>query len=249
MSPDLKTILIIDDDPGIRGLLTDYLEDQGFQAEAFATCRSAEARLRRGSADLVLLDLKLPSESGLVFLQELRRSMQTPVIMLTGASEEADRIVGLELGADDYVTKPFSPRELLARVRAVLRRSGPVAEVAPDPAPLASESYTFSGWTLKVIGRRLISPLGTTVNLSNHEFNLLCALSRNMNTPLSRNELIDLSRVSGDEVFDRSVDVLIFRLRQKIEPDPASPQTLKTVRNVGYVLVDGGGPDAPPEGA
>ena len=122
MASDPKTIMIVDDDPGICGLLSDYLEDQGFRVRGFPTCAEAREYLRSGEVDLLVLDLKLPDENGLVFLQKFRKTTETPVIMLTGVSEEADRIVGLELGADDYVTKPFSPRELLARVRAILRR-------------------------------------------------------------------------------------------------------------------------------
>lgn len=236
MAPDPKTILIVDDDPGICGLLSDYLEDQGFRVRSFSTCAGAREFLREGETDLLVLDLKLPDENGLVFLQKFRMTTETPVIMLTGVSDEADRIVGLELGADDYVTKPFSPRELLARVRAILRRSSPDTLLRSTAGGGNQEEFCFNGWTLKIIGRKLISPDGTETGLSNNEFNLLRALCQNMNVPMSRQELIDFSRVSGDEIFDRSIDVLVYRLRQKIEPDPAVPTALKTVRNVGYVL-------------
>ncbi|MBC7603650.1 MAG: response regulator transcription factor, partial [Ramlibacter sp.] len=186
------------------------------------------------AVDLVLLDLRLPGEDGMQLARKVRERATVPVILLTGRTEEADRVMGLELGADDYVTKPFSPRELLARVRAVLRRYQ-VQATLPE-RDNARRAFRFAGWELNVRTRRLISPGGVTVELSNGEFSLLCALCRAPMRVLTRDQLLSMSRLHEAEVFDRTIDVQIRRLRQKIEADAAIPQLILTERGAGYKL-------------
>jgi DNA-binding response OmpR family regulator len=185
--------------------------------------------------DLIVLDLKLRTEDGMNLARKLRDESAIPIIMLTGRSDEADRVMGLELGADDYVTKPFSPRELLARIRAVLRRYQIVREVLPARGE-KRRAYRFAGWELNLGSRRLTSPEGRRVEVTNGELNLLqsfCAASQRV---LTREQLLDLSRLNGAEVYDRSIDVQILRLRRKIEPNPSRPQYIKTERGLGYVF-------------
>jgi len=179
--------------------------------------------------------VRLQGEDGMQIARKLREQSGIPILMLTGRAEEADRVMGLELGADDYLTKPFSPRELLARIRAVLRRTQAAREAlaARDEHPRA---YRFAGWELNVRTRRLTAPDGQRVELTNGEFSLLQAFCAAPQRPLSRDQLLDLSRLHGAEVYDRSIDVQILRLRRKIEPSPSAPQFIKTERGVGYVF-------------
>jgi two-component system, OmpR family, response regulator len=182
----------------------------------------------------VVLDVRLPGEDGMQIARKLRLDSGIPIIMLTGRKDEADRVMGLELGADDYLTKPFSPRELLARIRALLRRSRANETVADGLQKI--RAYRFSGFELNVRVRRLTGPEGKTIALTNNEFNLLAAFLASPQRVLSRDQLLGLSRLHNDEVYDRSVDVQVGRLRKKIQPDAASPELIRTERGAGYVF-------------
>jgi two-component system, OmpR family, response regulator len=225
-------ILIVDDDPEIRELLCSYLEGFGMHAQGAADARELRSAMARESFDLILLDLMLPGQDGLSLCREIRRDSDVPIVMVTGRGEASDRIVGLELGADDYIVKPFDERELVARIGAVLRRGrhrgAPRAEEAADIA--------FGGWRLNTVMRQLVDAEGVVVPLSNAEFRLLLALLERPRRVLSRDQLIDLARGSRVEVFDRSIDILVSRLRQKLRDDPKQPQLIRTVRGEGYLL-------------
>ncbi|MBL8513491.1 MAG: winged helix-turn-helix domain-containing protein, partial [Betaproteobacteria bacterium] len=206
--------------------------------------RGVEDLLRAGGVSLLLLDVKLPGEDGFSIARNVRRFSQVPIIMLTGQGHEVDRVLGLELGADDYLVKPFSPRELLARIRAVLRRY-PAAAAAAAPLPAATpmaaaprppgKSFRFAGWQLATGARKLTSPAGARVELTNGEFALLLAFLHAPRRVLSRDQLLEHSRLH-DDVFDRSIDVQILRLRRKIEPDANVPTLIRTERGAGYFL-------------
>jgi two-component system, OmpR family, response regulator len=185
-------------------------------------------------ADLVILDLRLRGEDGMHIARKLREQSAIPILMLTGRAEEADRVMGLELGADDYLTKPFSPRELLARIRALLRRAQAQATVADAMANV--RAYRFAGWELNIGLRKLKSPKGEAVELTNGEFRILAAFLSAPQRILSRDQLLELSRVHNAEVYDRAIDIQILRLRRKIEADPAQPKFIKTERGAGYVF-------------
>jgi two-component system OmpR family response regulator len=227
----LPHVLVVDDDAAIRQLVDEYLGRNDFRVSAAVDGAGFAAALRNQVLDLVLLDLRLPGEDGMQLLRELRTESQIPVIILTGRTEEADRVMGLELGADDYLTKPFSPRELLARIRTVLRRTHAGKEVHGAPV---CRAYRLPGWELNLRTRRLIGADGASVSLSNGEFNLLAALLATANRVVTRDQLIELSRRYDNEVYDRAIDVQILRLRRKIEPDPAEPRIIVTERGVGY---------------
>jgi two-component system, OmpR family, response regulator len=227
----LPHVLVVDDDPAIRQLVDEYLGRNDFRVSAAVDGAGFAAALRTQVLDLVLLDLRLPGEDGMQLLRELRAESQIPVIILTGRTEEADRVMGLELGADDYLTKPFSPRELLARIRTVLRRTHAGKEVHGAPV---CRAYRLPGWELNLRTRRLIGADGASVSLSNGEFNLLAALLATANRVVTRDQLIELSRRYDNEVYDRAVDVQILRLRRKIERNPAEPRIIVTERGVGY---------------
>jgi two-component system OmpR family response regulator len=193
-----------------------------------------ERILAEDIVDLVILDIKLENEDGLMLMRDLRTRSDVPIIVLTGSRrDEVDRVVGLELGADDYVTKPFSQRELLARIRAVLRR-GEMARSAPEDDK--SEKFRFAGWQVNLRTRRLNSPEGTLVPLTKGEFNLLIAFLRSPQRVLSREHLLSASRLYEDEIFDRSIDVQILRLRRKLEANPSEPKFIRTERGLGYVF-------------
>lgn len=228
-------ILVIDDDPSICDLVREYLADNGMRVSVGASGRDLFALLDQEAIDLVLLDLRLPDEDGMQLARQLRERATVPIVLLTGRNEEADRVMGLELGADDYVTKPFSPRELLARVRAVLRRYQ-VQATLPE-RDNTRRAFRFSGWELNLRTRRLISPAGIAVELSNGEFSLLTALCGAPRRVLSRDQLLSLSRLHEAEVYDRTIDVQILRLRRKIEADPSHPVLIVTERGAGYQLV------------
>jgi len=227
-------VLAVDDDPSIRQLITNYLGDNDLRVSAVDSGRAMAQVLASDTVDLVLLDLRLPGEDGLQIARGLRASSKLPIIILTGVNEEADRVMGLELGADDYLTKPFSPRELLARIRAVLRRTRMHESVADTLAHV--RAYRFAGWELNLRLRRLRTPDGEVMPLRNGEFNLLVAFLAAPQRILAREQLLELSRLHNAEVYDRSVDVLVGRLRKKLEVDPRSPQLLVTERGAGYVL-------------
>jgi two-component system, OmpR family, response regulator len=227
-------ILVIDDDPGVRDLVVEYLGKHDMRVSAGASGREMFELIDREAIDLVLLDLKLPGEDGMQLARTLRERATLPIVLLTGRSEEADRVMGLELGADDYVTKPFSPRELLARVRAVLRRYQ-VQATLPE-RDNTRRAFRFSGWELNLRTRRLTSPEGVAVDLSNGEFSLLSALCRAPQRVLSRDQLLSMSRLHEAEVYDRTIDVQIRRLRNKVERDRANPVLIVTERGAGYRL-------------
>ncbi|MFM9917642.1 MAG: response regulator [Rhizobacter sp.] len=227
-------ILVIDDDPSIRDLIQEYLGDHDMRVSVGASGSDLFSLIDSEAIDLVLLDLKLPGEDGMQLARQLRERATVPIVLLTGRSEEADRVMGLELGADDYVTKPFSPRELLARVRAVLRRYQVQATLPERDS--TRRAFRFSGWELNLRTRRLTSPSGEVVELSNGEFSLLTALCGAPRRVLSRDQLLSMSRLHEAEVYDRTIDVQILRLRRKIEPDPAHPMLIVTERGSGYQL-------------
>ncbi|MGI6851185.1 response regulator [Mesorhizobium sp. 1B3] len=229
-----RHILVVDDDSDMRDMLATYLESEHFSVTAVANREAMSAVLAAKSVDLIILDMRLADEDGLDILRELGSPPEAPIIIVTGhRRDEADRVVGLELGADDYITKPFSLRELLARVRAVLRRS----EAARQRSPGKKRTrYRFGGWELAMRTRRLTSPTGEAIPLTAGEFNLLAAFLQSPQQILSREQLLSASRVHDEEVFDRSIDVQILRLRRKLEVNPSEPKLIVTERGVGYVL-------------
>lgn len=226
-------LLIVDDDREIRSLLQDYLGRNGYRVSAVADGRALRATLAQGGIDLVVLDLMLPGEDGLSLCRDLRAGSSLPVIMLTARGEETDRIVGLEMGADDYLPKPFNPRELLARIKSVLRR----ARSLPGEAGGAHAArYRFAGWVLDTASRQLRSPVGMVVALSGGEYRLLEVMLRHPNRVLSRDQLLDYTRGREAGPFDRSIDVQIGRLRRRLNDSGQEPQLIRTVRGEGYVL-------------
>jgi len=227
-------ILVVEDDRAMRRMVVDYLEDHNMRGVTASGRLELARSFAEGEPDLVVLDLRLDQEDGLDLLREIRTRSEVPVIITTGdRRDEIDRVVGLELGADDYVTKPFSLRELLARIRAVLRRQE-VARAAPQRDPERRQSK-FGGWRLDWRRRRLFDPGGGQVALTKGEYALLTAFLEAPQRPLSREQLLQATRVHED-VFDRSIDVQILRLRRKLEPDPTTPQIIQTERGVGYVF-------------
>jgi len=228
-------ILVIDDDPEMLDLVVEYLGNNDMRVSSARSGRQMFELFDNESIDLVLLDLKLPGEDGMQLARALRERATVPIVLLTGRAEEADRVMGLELGADDYITKPFSPRELLARVRAVLRRY--TVQTTLPQRDNARRAFRFSGWELNLRTRRLTSPEGVLVDLSNGEFSLLSALCRAPQRVLSRDQLLSMSRLHEAEVYDRTIDVQIRRLRLKIEFDSANPMLIVTERGAGYRLV------------
>jgi two-component system OmpR family response regulator len=227
-------VLVLDDDPAIRDLVSQYLVGNELRVTAISSGRELTDMMAREAVDLIVLDLRLPGEDGMQIARRLRDSSSIPILMLTGKADEADRVMGLELGADDYLTKPFSLRELLARVRALLRRAKAQASVADAIAKV--RAYRFGTWELNVGLRRLKSASGASVELTNGEFSLLTAFLSAPQRVLTRDQLLELSRLHNAEVYDRSIDVQILRLRRKIEPDPAHPQYIRTERGAGYVF-------------
>jgi two-component system, OmpR family, response regulator len=225
-------ILIVDDDREIRDLLSRFLARNGCRVSVAREEREMRKVLQDASIDLIVLDAMLPGKDGFAICRELRASGSVPIIMLTAIGDETDRIVGLEMGADDYVAKPFNPRELLARMRAVLRRAAVPQRAEETPGGL----LRFAGWTLDVGRRRLLSPEGALVTLSTGEFDLLLAFAERPQRTLSRDQLLDLARGRGPAPFDRSIDVQVSRLRRKIEADPRTPEIIATVRGGGYMF-------------
>ena len=226
-------VLIVDDDPQIRELLQEYLTENALRVSVSATGKQMAGILENEAIDLVILDLRLAGEDGMAIARLLRDKSAIPIIILTGVRDEADRIMGLELGADDYLTKPFSPRELLARIRTVLRRTkGPALTEARQREVRA---YRFVEFELNLRTRRLTRG-GERIELTNGEFNLLAALLAAPQRILTRDQLLEASRVFDNEVYDRSIDVQILRLRRKIEADPSQPQFITTERGVGYLF-------------
>lgn len=225
-------ILIVDDDAAIRTLLTEYLVENALRVSAAETSAAMSAILADSAIDLIVLDLRLAGEDGMTIARNLRSQSAIPIIMLTGVRDEADRVMGLELGADDYLTKPFSPRELLARIRTILRRAKTVA--AADAREGQIRAFRFGEFELNLRTRRLARKDGTRIALTNGEFNLLAALLASPRRVLTRDQLIEASRVYDNEVYDRAIDVQILRLRRKIETDYSQPRYIVTERGVGY---------------
>jgi two-component system OmpR family response regulator len=224
-------IIAIDDDPTIRQMLADYLTDNDLRVTSLASGRDIASIMARESVHLILLDLRLScGEDGIEIARELRGESDVPIIMLTARKEEADRVIGLEVGADDYLTKPFSLRELLARIRALLRRH----QSAHRGRPKGVRAYRFDGWELNLNTRSLRTIDGRQQGLSNGEFNVLAALLDAPQRILSRDQILDRSRLHNDEVYKRSVDTQVMRLRKKVEIDPARPGYIRTERGVGY---------------
>jgi DNA-binding response OmpR family regulator len=226
-------ILAIDDDPMDRELIAGYLGRNDLRVTAVPNGPALQAALEEDVFDLVLLDLKLKTEDGMTLAKRLRELSAIPVIIVTDRADEADKVMGLEMGADDYLTKPFSPRELLARIRAVLRRHRPEMR---QGRPKGVRAYRFDCWELNLSTRRLTANDGRQVPLSNGEFSLLVALLGSSRHILTRDQLIGLSRLHNDEVFDRSIDVQISRLRRKIERDATRPRYIRTERGAGYAF-------------
>lgn len=227
-------IIIVDDDPQIRLLVARFLQRHGYRVTGAPDGRAMRDILRSSSTDLLILDLMLPGMSGFDLCKEVRAVSSMPIIMLTARSEETDRVVGLELGADDYIAKPFSPRELLARVRAILRRarSRSSHDVAID-----NTVKQFDGWKLDLRRRELTSPSAALVDLSTGEFDLLVAFVEHPNRVLSREMLMELAKTRSADPFDRTIDVQISRLRRKLEMDGNGGSLIKTVRGAGYMFV------------
>jgi two-component system, OmpR family, response regulator len=226
-------ILVVDDDPEIRHLLKQYLEKNGCQVTAVGDDRGMWMTLERSRIDLIVLDLMLPGTDGLALCRDLRARSKMPVIMLTARGDEMDRVLGLEMGADDYLAKPFSARELLARIKVVLRRARdlPLDSLADSPEGLA-----FNGWSLDTRTQHLTSPDGVVVPLSQAEYRLLQTLLTHPNRALTRDQLLELTQGRDARPFDRSIDVLVGRLRRHLDDDAREPELIKTVRGRGYML-------------
>ena len=226
-------ILVVDDDPKVRTLLRRCFQGEGFTVSEAADADGARASLMRDPVTLITLDLNLGRENGLDLARDIRKEWNTPIIMLTGKGDAVDRIVGLELGADDYLAKPFELRELLARVRAVLRRSSP----GESRAAPSGQRFVFEGWTFDIGRRTLTRDGGADQELTTSEFNLLEAFVMRPHRALSRDDIMDLLKGHDWSPLDRSIDNLIARLRKKVERDPDRPSLIKTVRGVGYIFV------------
>jgi len=225
-------ILMVDDDPGIRDVVSEFLGRHGYTVETAGDASEMEAVLARGPVDLVVLDIMLPGEDGLAICRRLAGPEGPAIIMLSAMGEETDRIVGLELGADDYLPKPCNPRELLARVRAVLRRR---QEPRPSEGELGA-GCEFAGWRLDLVRRELRSPQGVIVNLSSGEFTLLRAFVERPQRVLTRDRLLDLARGPDSDAYDRAIDVQISRLRKKLDDGSSGVELIRTIRNEGYLF-------------
>ena len=232
----MSRILVVDDDPRICKLLVRYLTGEGYAVATAADGAEARQVLQAQPHDLVLLDLQLPGEDGLTIARELRATSDIAIIMITGKGDVFDKVVGLEVGADDYVTKPFHLREVLARIKSVLRRSAAPATAEREAAAPPCETVRFDRWRLELDTRRLLGPGGAEQPLTAAEFNLLTAFLRNPQRVLSRDQLLDMVAGRNWEPFDRSIDTQVRRLRRKIERAPERPELIKTVRGAGYVF-------------
>ncbi|MDX1374646.1 MAG: response regulator [Burkholderiales bacterium] len=224
-------VLVVDDDAELRELLSEYLGRNGFRVSVARDGREMRQLLDDASPDIVVLDVMLPGEDGLALCRDLRAQSNLPVVMLTARGEELDRIIGIEMGADDYLAKPFNPRELLARLKGILRRTRSLPPVRAE-----SHRLRFAGWTLDLAARHLIAADGVVVPLSGSEFRLLQIFVTHPNRVLDRNQLMDLALGREATPFDRAIDVQVSRLRQRLRDDAREPRIIKTVRNGGYVL-------------
>ena len=235
MRNDETQLLVVDDDAEIRDLLANYLARENFRVLTAKDGESVDRILAQHRIQLIVLDLMMPGEDGLSICRRIRVSSAVPIIILTAKGEDIDRIIGLEMGADDYISKPFNPRELVARIKAVLWRAKNVYE-GPGRDP-QNQSLAFDGWVINQSGREVISPDGTEVVLSSGEFNLLVAFASNPKRVLTRDQLLDLTQGRTLDPYDRSIDVQVSRLRRKIERDPQKPSIIKTVHGVGYTFI------------
>lgn len=227
----MLSILMVDDDAQIRQLLSDYLSDFGMSVVAVADGKAMAEALKKSTFDLVILDLMLPGEDGLSLCRSLRAESDIPILMLTARGEAMDRVVGLELGADDYIVKPFEPRELVARIQTILRRARGNRENHKE-----QNEVQFMGWRLNYVMRHLVSPEELVIPLSNAEFRLLTVFIEHPNRILTREFLLDSARGRDMDVFDRSIDILVSRVRQKLNDDSRTPTLIKTVRGEGYLF-------------
>jgi DNA-binding response OmpR family regulator len=235
---DTARLVVVDDEPEIRGMVADYLDKNGFAVRRCANGSELDVVLASGPADLVVLDVSMPGEDGLSIARRLRTERATPIIMLTASDDVVDRIVGLEVGADDYLTKPFDLRELRARIRAVLRRADSRAGGEATPGgTCAGNLVSFGKLSLDLDRYCLVDREGAEQRLTATEFDLLAVFAKNPNRVMSRERLLDLASARDQEPFDRSIDIRITRLRKKIEIDASKPQVIKTVRGVGYMFV------------
>lgn len=230
-----RNLLVVDDDMTILEFLQEYLASHGYQVATALDGAGMRRAMAAGSVDLVLLDVNLPGQNGFDLARELRATSNVSIIMLTGRGDDMDKIVGLEIGADDYVAKPFNARELLARIGAVLRRSSSGQIPAPTAGP-GGEVGMFEGWRVDFATGRLYSPEGELVSLTTGEFRLLTAFMSHPNHVLSRDQLLDFTSGTESEAFDRSIDIQVMRLRRKIERVPDHPDFIRTVRGVGYIF-------------
>jgi len=237
MSDKSPHILIVDDNAEIRDLLSKYMVRNNFRASTASNGAEARKALTASAIDLIVLDIMMPGEDGLSVCRHVRETSQTPIIFLTAIAEETDRIIGIEMGADDYLTKPFNPRELLARIKAVLRRANSLPQQSKTVEASAPESFVkFGDWTLRPDRRELEDINGTVISLSTAEFALIKTFTDHPRMVLSRDQLLDLTQGRTANVFDRSIDNQVSRLRKKIEPDPKNPTLIKTVWGGGYML-------------
>ncbi len=224
--------ILIEDDAEISELISRYLENNGMDVTRLPNGEGLDAKLAGGAFDFIILDLNLPGEDGLSICRRVRAAHDIPIIIVTAQGEDVDKILGLEMGADDYIVKPFNPRELLARIRAVLRRAEPQSRVGGG----SSQSFQFLGWRVNLLSREVVSPSGMKVAMTGAEFDLLHAFCENPNRVLTRDQLINMTHGPTAGPYERSIDVLISRLRQKLEKDPKNPTIIQTVRSEGYML-------------
>jgi two-component system phosphate regulon response regulator OmpR len=227
-------LIVVDDEPDLRAMIAEYLGRHGFAVRTAADGAALDACLAQRMPDLIILDVNMPGENGFSIARRIRAGGEVPLLMLTAADEIVDRVVGLELGADDYMTKPFDPRELRARIQTILRRARPKTSATPEAA---AERVRFGDLILDLDARSLTRPDGETLELTAMEFDLLAAFARNPNKVLTRERLLTLAHQRDGDVFDRSIDVRITRLRRKVERDPTHPALIKTLRGAGYMFV------------
>lgn len=231
-----RQILVIDDDPMVREMVTDVLDDSGFKCIAVGSAEEAGDILSSEDISLMVVDLGLPGMDGLTFTRNIKASSDMGIIILSGRGDTMEKIIGLEVGADDYLGKPFEPRELVARVRSILRRTAPDTPPSTDTASVSTDTYMFLGMILDANKRSLISPDGDQIDLSTSEYEMLFAFVTHPNTVLCRDQLMDMIFSNDAPAFDRSIDIRVARLRKKIDTDPSRPKIIKTVRNAGYIF-------------
>jgi len=235
--PDMHRVVVVDDEPELRAMVAEYLGRHGYVVGTAGDAEELNACLEAGMPDMLILDVNMPGENGFAIARRIRASSDVPILMLTAADEVVDRVVGLELGADDYVTKPFDMRELRARIQAVLRRNARVPPPMPAKPVTPPSAVRFGDLLLDLDAQRLLRPDGSEMELTAMEFDLLVAFARNPNRVLTRDRLLDLAHNRDSEPFDRSIDVRITRIRRKVERDSTKPRLIKTMRGVGYMFV------------